>query len=126
MKIKTGSMGFHVAFKVPNSETKRMEEFLDKHESFMKETHHIEGDIEPIALCYAVMKCPELNNPLDPKSGETGFTLYGLTEIYNGPEGVQMHMQLGQERKEMFMELVELTNEYCVSGIIGAPVTKSM
>mgnify|MGYP001374960278 FL=1 len=126
MKIKTGSMGFHVAFKVPNSETKRMEEFLDKHESFMKETHHIEGDIEPIALCYAVMKCPELNNPLDPKSGETGFTLYGLTEIYSGPEGVQMHMQLGQERKEMFMELVELTNEYCVSGIIGAPVIKSM
>ena len=43
MKIKTGSMGFHVAFKVPNSETKRMEAFLDKHESFMRETHHVEG-----------------------------------------------------------------------------------
>tara|TARA_B100000902_G_C27181428_1_gene849122 strand:+ start:124 stop:504 length:381 start_codon:yes stop_codon:yes gene_type:complete len=126
MTIKAGNMGFHVAFKVPNSESKRMEEFLDKHESFMRETHHIEGSVEPIALCYAVMKSPELNNPLDPTSGETGFILYGLTEIYNGPEGVHMHMKLGQEREKMFMELVALTNEYCVSGIIGAPVIKSM
>tara|TARA_B100001063_G_C16261902_1_gene310310 strand:+ start:25 stop:405 length:381 start_codon:yes stop_codon:yes gene_type:complete len=126
MNIKAGNMGFHVAFKVPNNESKRMEEFLDKHESFMRETHHIEGSVEPIALCYAVMKSPELNNPLDPTSGETGFILYGLTEIYNGPEGVHMHMKLGQEREKMFMELVALTNEYCVSGIIGAPVIKSM
>jgi len=35
-------------------------------------------------------------------------------------------MKLGQEREKMFMELVALTNEYCVSGIIGAPVIKSM
>ena len=126
MKINSGNFGFHVAFIVPNQYTVRMETFLENYQNFMRETHYIEGDIEPVVLCYAVMKSPEFNNPLDPNSGETGHTLYGLTEIYSGPEGVQMHMQLGQQRKKMFAELVSLTGEYYVSGIIGAPVIKSM
>lgn len=126
MKIKNGCIGFHVAFKLPNKDTSRMEKFLETHEAFMRETHYIEGSVEPVILCYAVLKSPEFNNPLDPNSGETGFTLYGLTEIYKGPEGAQMHMQLGQERSKMFTELVNLTSEYCVSGIIGAPVMRSM
>ena len=41
------------------------------------------------------------------------FTLYGLTEIYNGPDGAQMHMKLGQEREVMFTELINLTGKYC-------------
>lgn len=126
MKIKNGCIGFHVAFKLPNKDTSRMEKFLETHEAFMRETHYIEGSVEPVILCYAVLKSPEFNNPLDPNSGETGFTLYGLTEIYKGPEGAQTHMQLGQERSKMFTELVNLTGEYCVSGIIGAPVMRSM
>ncbi len=87
MKIKTGGVGFHVSYKVPNNKTQMMESFLDSHENFMRETHHIEGTVEPVVLCYAVLKSPEFNNPLDPSSGETGYTLYGITEIYNGPEG---------------------------------------
>ena len=71
MKITTDSFGFHIAFKVPNDQTDRMETFLNTHESFMKETHHLEGNIEPVVLCYAVLKSPEFNNPLDPASGET-------------------------------------------------------
>jgi len=126
MKIKNGCVGFHVAFVVPNNDTERMESFLKTHEEFMRETHHIDGDVEPVILCYAVLKSPELNNPLDPTSGETGNTLYGITEIYNGPEGAGAHMQLGQEREAMFSELVSLTNEYCVCGILGAPVIKAM
>ena len=126
MKIKTGSIGFHVAFVVPNNDTPRMESFLETHEKFMRETHHIEGDVEPIILCYAVLKSPELNNPLDPESGETGNTLYGITEIYNGPEGAGAYMNLGQQRESMFSELVALTNEYCVLGILGAPVIRAM
>jgi hypothetical protein len=103
-----------------------MESFLDSHEKFMRETHHIEGSVEPIILCYAVLKAPELNNPLDPESGETGNTLYGITEIYNGPEGAGAHMNLGQQRESMFSELVALTDKYCVSGILGAPVVRAM
>ena len=98
--------------------------YLD--EKFMKETHYIDGSVEPIILCYAILKSPELNNPLDPNSGETGNTLYGITEIYNGPEGAEAHMNLGQQRESMFSELVALTNEYCVCGILGAPVIRAM
>jgi hypothetical protein len=35
-------------------------------------------------------------------------------------------MKLGQEREAMFAELVSLTNQYCVSGILGAPVIRAM
>ena len=68
MKIKNGCVGFHVAFVVPNSDTDRMESFLKTHEEFMRETHHIDGDVEPVILCYAVLKSPELNNPLEFKN----------------------------------------------------------
>ena len=36
------------------------------------------------------------------------------------------HMELGQQREQMFSELVALTNEYCISGILGAPVIGAM
>ncbi len=42
MKITTENYGFHVAFKVPNDQSERMESFLDSHQDFMRETHHIE------------------------------------------------------------------------------------
>ena len=41
MKINSGNIGFHVAFRVPNQHTERMETFLETHESFMRETHHL-------------------------------------------------------------------------------------
>ena len=91
-KIKVGSVGFHIAFKVPNDSIQRMEVFLKTHQKFMRETHHVKGEVEPIVLTYAVLKAPELNNPLDPNSGETGNTLYGITEIYNGPELSLIHI----------------------------------
>jgi len=103
-----------------------MEVFLKTHQKFMRETHHVKGEVEPLVLTYAVLKAPELNNPLDPNSGETGNTLYGITEIYNGPEGAAAHMELGQQRQQMFSELVALTNQYCISGILGAPVIGAM
>ena len=126
MKITNDNYGFHISFKVPNDQSERMELFLDTHQAFMRETHHIGGNIEPVILCYVVMKSPEFNNPLDPTSGETGNTLYGITEIYQGTEGCQAHMALGQAREKMFGELVSLTTEYCVSGILGVPVFRSM
>ena len=87
------------------------------------EYHHAYSQTNETSL---VFKSPELNNPFDPNSGETGNTLYGLTEIYNGPEGVQAHMTLGQQREAMFAELVSLTNTYSVAGILGAPVIAAM
>jgi hypothetical protein len=126
MSIKRGCLGFHVSFVVPNNATERMDQFIATHEQFMRETHHLAGDKEPVVLCYSVFKSPEFHNPFDPSSGETGNTLYGLTEIYNGPEGVEAHMVYGQQREAMFAELVSLTNTYCVAGILGASVIAAM
>jgi hypothetical protein len=126
MSIKRGCLGFHVSFVVPNSATERMDQFIATHEQFMRETHHLSGDQEPVVLCYSVFKSPEYHNPFDPNSGETGNTLYGLTEIYNGPEGVQAHMVFGQQREAMFAELVSLMNTYCVAGLLGASVIAAM
>ena len=76
MNIKTGCVGFHIAFSIPTEAVQRMESFLGTHEKFMRETHHIEGSVEPVILCYAVLKSPELNNPLDPSSGETNTVFF--------------------------------------------------
>ena len=46
MKIKTGCVGFHITFRVPNDDVAQMETFFEKHEDFMRETHHIEGTVE--------------------------------------------------------------------------------
>ena len=126
MSVRIGNIGFHVAFAVPNEGKDRIEKFLKTHESFMRETHHLSGTTEPVVLTYAVLRSPEFHNPLDPSSGETGRTLYGLIELYNGPEGAQAHMEAGMAREQMFAELVALTGEYCVSGILGAPVIHAM
>ena len=48
MSIKRGNIGFHVSFVVPNDATERMDQFISTHEQFMRETHHLSGDQEPI------------------------------------------------------------------------------
>ena len=126
MKIKNGAVGFHVSIVVPNGDIERMESFLKTHEDFMRDTHYITGHIEPLILCYSVLKSVQFKNPFDPTSGETGNTLYGITEIYCGPEGAKAHLQLGEKREAMFAELVSLTNAYCVCPILGGSVIRSM
>jgi len=48
MSIKRGNLGFHVSFVVPNDTTERMDQFIATHEHFMRETHHLSGDQEPV------------------------------------------------------------------------------
>jgi hypothetical protein len=126
MSIKKGCYGFNIIFKVPNEDTERMDVFFETHQSFMRETHHMDGTVEPVILSYSVLKGPELNNPLEPNSGDTGHTLFAINEIYRGPEGCQAHMTLGQSREAMFAELMALTEQYMVSGLLGMPVEYSM
>ena len=57
-KIKVGSVGFHIAFKVPNDSIQRIEVFLKTHQKFMRETHHVKCEVEPLVLTYAVLKAP--------------------------------------------------------------------
>ena len=102
MKIKNGCVGFHVAFVVPNSDTERMESFLKTHEEFMRETHHIDGDVEPVILCYAVLKSPELNDKLKQK-------------IINGTALQSKNLsidKLSNIRDNFLIDLIELKKKY--------------
>ncbi|OUU20579.1 MAG: hypothetical protein CBC13_10440 [Planctomycetia bacterium TMED53] len=126
MNVKNGCYGFHITFRVPHDEVERVDNFFATHQEFMRETHHLEGDEEPVVLTYAVLRGAELNDPLDPESGDTGHTLFGITEIYRGPDGCQAHMALGQSREAMFSDLMGITQDYMVGGLLGARVEYSM
>lgn len=57
--------------------------------------HSREG--ETALLDYSISKGPELENPLDPNSPETGNTMFVLDEFYESPAGVVEHWRLAGE-----------------------------
>ena len=81
----------------------------------MRKTHTMgpDGDdaAAPRLTAFTISKGIELNNPLDPASGETGNLLYIMDESYIAKEGIGSHMALAV--KEMFgdMNLLEKLQE---------------
>ena len=126
MDINKDCHAFHLAFRVPDEESSRLDVFFEAHERFMRETHFTEGETEPRVLVYNITKCPELKNPLNPDEGTTGYTLFGLHEVYRGPEGCAAHMAAGQAREALFAEFLDLVQTYMVSGLLAAPVIRTM
>jgi hypothetical protein len=57
--------------------------------------HSRQGDTA--LLDYSISKGPELENPLDPNSPETGNTMFVLDEFYESPAGVVEHWRLAGE-----------------------------
>jgi hypothetical protein len=57
--------------------------------------HSREGDTA--LLSYRISKGPELANPVDPTSEETGNTIFVLSELYASPAGVAEHWRLAAE-----------------------------
>ena len=108
MDINKDCHAFHLAFRVPDEESSRLDVFFEAHERFMRETHFTEGETEPRVLVYNITKCPELKNPLNPDEGTTGYTLFGLHEVYRGPEGCAANIAAGQAREALFAEFVDL------------------
>lgn len=43
-----------------------------------------------------------------------------------GPEGCAAHMAAGQAREALFAEFVDLVQTYMVSGLLAAPVIRTM
>ena len=126
MEINKNCHAYHLAFRVPDGESSRLDEFFEAHEKFMHETHFADGDDEPRVLVYTITKYPELKNPLNPDEGTTGHTLFGLHEVYRGPEGCAAHMAAGQAREALFAEFVDIVQTYMVSGLLAAPVIRHM
>jgi len=79
---------------------------ITSHAKWMADTHHREG--KKALLSYSFSKGPELANPLDPGSEDTGNTRYVLDEVYESPEGIDDHWQQAQTSWDDFGSLVEL------------------
>jgi hypothetical protein len=61
---------------------------FDSHVKWMR-GHPRDG--ETALLSYSISKGPELANPMDPNSPETGNTNFVLSEVYQSPAGVAEH-----------------------------------
>ena len=75
------------------------------HGPWIESTHHRTGD--KALLSYDVSKAPELKNPLDPNSGQTGDTCFILNEIYESEAGVADHFAQAQASWKDFPAFVE-------------------
>ena len=84
----------------------KLDGLVESHGSWMAQTHDREG---PNALLsYSLSKGPELENPLDPGSKDTGNTRYVLNEIYESPAGIGEHWAKAQTSWSDFGAMVEM------------------
>ena len=86
---------FGFALVVPEANIEEVEAVLASHRNFMSETHSVDGDIDTRLNSYSVIKAPQMNDPTDPSKGMTGNVIYILSEHYETPQGLAMHMEAG-------------------------------
>ena len=108
---------------MPDAQVGEVEKVLESHEAWMRGTHR--GPSEPSPLVYTLTKGSELNNPLDPSEGITGFTLIALTEIYNGQDGCQAHLDIVDDWKD-FPDMMEKVVPHQVGMMMFGEVIGSM
>ena len=96
---------------------------LASHEAWMRETHR--GPSGPNPLIYTITKTSEFNYPLDPSEGISGFTLIALTEIYNGKDGCQAHLDITDSWKD-FPDMMEKVVPHQVGMMMFGEVIGSM
>jgi hypothetical protein len=94
-----------ITFVATPEQVDEIDRLVASHAKWMAETHHREGS--KALLSYNFSKGPELANPLDPSSKETGNTRYVLSEIYESPEGIADHWQQAQASWGDFGGLVD-------------------
>ena len=123
MSINKNCSTFNFMFRVPDPQVGEVEKVLASHEAWMRETHR--GPSEPSPLVYTLTKGSELNNPLDPSEGVTGFTLMALTEIYNGRDGCQAHLDIVDGWKD-FPDMMERVIPHQVGMMMFGEVIGSM
>ena len=49
MEINKNCHAYHLAFRVPDGESSRLDEFFEAHEKFMRETHFVDGEMSPVS-----------------------------------------------------------------------------
>ena len=109
--------------RVSDAQVGEVEKVLASHEAWMRETYR--GPSEPNLLIYAITKASEFNNPLVPSEGTSGFSPIALTEIYNGKDGCQAHMDITDSWKD-FPDMMEKVVSQQVGMMMFGEVIGSM
>ncbi len=90
----------------------------------MESTHHRGGD--KALLSYSVSKAPELSNPMDPGSAQTGNVCYVLTEVYKTNASVTNHFQQAASSWKDFPAIGAWLQKCKLTGVPAAPIINSL
>lgn len=95
-----------ITFVAAPDKVAKIDDLAESHATWMATSHYKDG---PNALLsYNFAKGPELANPLDPSSADTGNTRYVVNEIYESPAGIQDHWTQAQASWDDFGAMVEV------------------
>ena len=94
------------------------------HAPWRAATHHRSGD--KALLTYNVSKAPELSNPLDPSSVQTGNTCFVLSEVYEAEAGVADHFKQAGDSWKDFPALGQWLERCRLTAVPAATIINSL
>lgn len=108
----------------PPGEVAEGDRLFRSHGPWMEATHHRTG--EKALLSYNLSKAPELSNPIDPSSAQTGNTCFILSEVYETEAGVTDHFAQSMENWKDFPALGAWLQKCKVTGLPAARIVNSL
>ena len=119
-----GKVQLTIVIIAPPDQVQEGDRIFESHAPWMEATHHRTGD--KALLIYDVSKAPELSNPLDPSSPETGNTCFILSEVYESEAGVTDHFQQATSSWDDFPAFVKWMENCKVTAVPAAPIFNSL
>ena len=113
---------FGFALVVPAEEIEMVEKLFASHRNFMENTHTVTGEAATRLNSYSVIRMPEMTQFGDPSKGMTGNMIYILSEHYETPEGLAMHLAAGNKWSDISI-MQELMYKYSVAVGIGEKIS---
>jgi hypothetical protein len=99
-----------------------VEKLFASHRNFMENTHTVTGEAATRLNSYSVIRMPEMTQFGDPSKGMTGNMIYILSEHYETPEGLAMHLAAGNKWSDISV-MQELMYKYGVAAGIGEKIS---
>ena len=119
-----GKVQLTIVIIAPPDQVAEGDRIFGTHAPWMEATHHRSGD--KALLIYDVSKAPELSNPLDLSSPETGNTCFILSEVYETEAGVSNHFEQAMSSWNDFPAFVKWMEKCKVTAVPAAPIFKSL
>ena len=113
---------FGFALIVPEADVEKVEAVMSAHRKFMESTHSVNGDLETRLNSYSVVKLFQFVDFADPSKGMTGNYIYILSEHYETPTGLGMHLAAGNEW-EGIGSMGEIMSKYGVAAGVGQKIS---